>query len=125
MSLRDKLKPNSKKPGLGKVVPCPRCGRDAEHYSANFIMCPSCDKPLAKRVDEALEASVLLDLELDEPTNPGGWTSAPAYTVPIIPAHFRWYHCVRCSTQTKCDPNDVAAGKRCGCGASLYLKASP
>lgn len=45
--LFEKLRPKTKE-RLGKVVPCTRCGRDAECYSANYIHCPRCDSPKPK-----------------------------------------------------------------------------
>jgi hypothetical protein len=119
MSLREKLKPQPKAGKVGKIVPCPRCGRDAEHYSANFVMCAVCDAPKPKLTgaferarDEAFEAACAADLEFDdEPTNPGGWTFAGP----------RWYRCLRCTVQTKTDPSLVANGKTCSCGGALKV----
>jgi hypothetical protein len=115
MSLREKLKPQPKKPGVGKRVDCPRCGcSDAEHYSANYIACPRCDKKAAP-VEKADPA----DTNPMWPFDPGTWT-LPAGIQPTI-EHARTY---TCALGNKSDhfPSDVAAGERCRCcGRSLYL----
>lgn len=119
--LIDKLRPKPKSGKVGKVVPCPRCGRDAEHYTANFVVCPRCDAqpPEAKALPLPPPADDFISFELDfddEPTQPGD-----AYCPPVIGPTWRWYKCTRCTIQTKCDPMDVAVGKRCGCGGPLLV----
>lgn len=100
--LLDNLKPATK-PGVGKTTPCPKCGcPDAEHYSANYIACPRCDKPGAAQAPEPAE---------EEKTDPGwgGFVSTAA-----------WYRCSSCYIQTKTDPDAVADGQTCLCGGALW-----
>lgn len=85
--LYDKLRPATKQRGVGKIAPCPKCGRDAEHYSANYIACERCDAPKPK-TGETIE-----------------WTLRTIQ-----------YKCISCNNVAMHDPLLVAAGERCKCG---------
>ncbi len=142
MSLFDKLKPKTKKPGIGKTVECKRCGgMNAEHYSANYIHCPRCDKPADKATKAATATASttgdFVDFELtfdDEDTNPGGWTQLNLPLPPPPKANpSRLYICASCRQVKSYRLGSVAAGQLCDepdvkqfggvCGG--YLRAYP
>lgn len=116
MSLKDKLKPDAKQ-RVGKVVPCPKCGRDAEHFSANYIACERCDAPKPKAGGEPIQWSIrTMSEDLEEDTNPG-YFYMNRNTSQV--SHLRLYVCVSCKINQPHDPDLVANGARCPCGGDL------
>lgn len=101
LSLKDKLKPDTKQ-RVGKIAPCPKCGRDAEHYSANYIACERCDSPTPKKAAPAPKP-ILGDFGEDIDTNPG-WSTTQ-----------RFYTCqgFYCGVESLYFIDSVAAGQTC------------
>ncbi len=100
--LLEDLQPATKQRGVGKSAYCPKCGREAEYYSANYIHCQRCDVAKPK-------SAVVVD---DEKTDPG-WGD---FVINLK----AWYRCGACYTQTCAEPDEVAGGLTCGCGGDLW-----